>query len=96
MSAIPGYATAPVLILVGALMCQSVARVRRNDFTEAFPAFLTVLGTPLTFSVATGLSLGIMGYTLVKVGAGKYREISVLIWVLTILFVIRYTYLALG
>lgn len=96
VSAVPGYATAPVLILVGALMCQSVARVRWNDFTEAFPAFLTVLGTPLTFSVATGLSLGIMGYTLVKVGAGKYREISVLIWVLTILFVIRYAYLAVG
>jgi AGZA family xanthine/uracil permease-like MFS transporter len=96
VSAIPGYATAPVLILVGALMCQSVARVRWNDFTEAFPAFLTVLATPLTFSVATGLSLGIMGYTLVKVGAGRYREISSLIWVLTVLFLVRYAYLAVG
>lgn len=96
VSAIPGYATAPVLILVGALMCQSVARVRWNDFTEAFPAFLTVLATPLTFSVATGLSLGIMGYTLVKVGAGRYHEISLLIWVLTILFLVRYAYLAVG
>jgi adenine/guanine/hypoxanthine permease len=94
VSAIPSYATAPVLILVGALMCQSVARVRWDDFSEAFPAFLTVLATPLTFSVATGLSLGLLAYTLVKVGAGKYREISPLIWVLTLLFLLRYAYLA--
>ncbi|MGO9274815.1 MAG: NCS2 family permease [Terriglobia bacterium] len=94
VSAIPGYATAPVLILVGALMCQSVARVRWDDFGEAFPAFLTVVATPLTFSVATGLSLGLIGYTLVKVGSGKHREISPLIWVLTLLFLLRYAYLA--
>ena len=94
VSAIPGYATAPVLILVGALMCQSVARVRWNDFSEAFPAFITMLATPLTFSVATGLSLGLIAFTLVKAGSGKYREINVLIWILTILFLLRYVYLA--
>ena len=94
VSAIPGYATAPVLILVGALMCRSVARVRWDDFSEAFPAFLTVVATPLTFSVATGLSLGLIGYTLVKLGSGKHREISPLIWVLTLLFLLRYAYLA--
>jgi AGZA family xanthine/uracil permease-like MFS transporter len=94
VSAIPVYATAPALILVGVLMCQSVAQIRWTDFTEAFPAFLTVLATPLTFSVATGLSLGVMGYTVVKLGAGRRREISPLIWVLTILFVLRYAYLA--
>jgi adenine/guanine/hypoxanthine permease len=94
VSAIPTYATAPVLVLVGALMSQSVARVRWDDFSEAFPAFMTVLATPLTFSVATGLSLGLIAYTLVKIGAGKYREISPLIWILTILFLLRYAYLA--
>jgi AGZA family xanthine/uracil permease-like MFS transporter len=94
VSAIPGYATAPVLILVGALMCQAVARVRWDDFSEAFPAFLTVVATPLTFSVATGLSLGLIAYTLVKLGCGKHREISLLIWVLTLLFLLRYAYLA--
>ena len=94
VAAIPGYATAPALILVGALMCESVAFVEWNDFSEAFPAFLTIVATPLTFSVATGLSLGLISYTLVKVGAGKHREISPLIWVLTALFVLRYAYLA--
>ena len=94
VAAIPGYATAPVLVLVGALMCQSVARVRWDDFSEAFPAFLTVVATPLTFSVATGLSLGLIGYTVVKLGTGKRREISPLVWILTLLFVLRYGYLA--
>ena len=94
VSAIPAYATAPALILVGALMCQSISHVRWEEFSEAFPAFLTVLATPLTFSVATGLSLGLLGYTLVKVGSGKWREISGLIWVLTALFLLRYAWLA--
>jgi len=89
----PGYATAPALILVGALMCGAVARVKWNDFTEAFPAFLTLLATPLTFSIATGLSLGMLSYTLIKIGAGRYREISPLIWVLSALFLLRYAFL---
>jgi adenine/guanine/hypoxanthine permease len=94
VTAIPGYATAPALILVGALMCESVSKVKWEEFSEGFPAFLTLVATPLTFSVATGLSLGLISYTLVKVGAGRHREISPLIWVLTGLFLLRYVYLA--
>src|SRR6201984_3377192 len=60
VAAIPSYATAPALILVGALMCGSVARVKWDDFTDAVPAFLTLIATPLTFSIATGLSLGLL------------------------------------
>jgi AGZA family xanthine/uracil permease-like MFS transporter len=92
--AIPGFATAPALILVGALMTQSIARVNWSDFTEAFPAFLTMLAMPLTFSIATGLSLGVIAYTIVKIAAGKYRDVSVVLWILTVLFVLRYIYLA--
>jgi adenine/guanine/hypoxanthine permease len=95
-AAIPGYATAPALILVGALMTESIARVEWGEFTEAIPAFVTLLATPLTFSIATGLSLGLISYTLVKVAAGKYREISAVIWILTALFILRYVYLAAG
>jgi AGZA family xanthine/uracil permease-like MFS transporter len=94
LTAIPSYATAPALILVGSLMCESIAKVHWDDFSDAFPAFLTVLATPLTFSVATGLSLGLISFTFLKIGAGKYREISPLIWVLTVLFLLRYAYLA--
>ena len=93
-AAIPGYATAPALILVGALMTESIGRVEWNDFTEAIPAFVTLLATPLTFSIATGLSLGLISYTLVKVAAGKVREVSPVIWILTVLFIFRYVYLA--
>jgi AGZA family xanthine/uracil permease-like MFS transporter len=93
-AAIPGFATAPALVLVGALMTQSIARVNWSDFTDAFPAFVTVLATPLTFSIATGLSLGLISYTVIKVAAGKHREVSPLLWILTFLFILRYVYLA--
>ncbi len=92
--AIPAFATAPALILVGALMTQSIAQVSWNDFTEAFPAFLTMLAMPLSFSIATGLSLGVIAYTIVKVGTGRYREVSLVLWILTVLFILRYVYLA--
>jgi adenine/guanine/hypoxanthine permease len=93
-TAIPAYATAPALILVGVLMSQSLALVKWQEFSEALPAFITMLATPLAFSIATGLSLGLISYTVVKLAAGKFREINALIWILTILFILRYVYLA--
>ena len=93
VAAIPTYATAPALILVGALMSGSIAKVRWDDFSEAFPAFLTLVATPLTFSIATGLSLGLLSFTCLKIGAGKYRDISPLIWVLSGIFLLRFAFL---
>jgi AGZA family xanthine/uracil permease-like MFS transporter len=93
-TAIPAYATAAALILVGALMTQSISHIRWSEFDEAVPAFITILATPLTFSIATGLSLGLISFTLVKIAVGKFREITVLIWILTLLFILRYVYLA--
>lgn len=93
-TAIPGYATAPALILVGVLMSQSLAQVKWNDFTDALPAFITMLATPLAFSIATGLSLGLISFTVVKLASGKFQEINPLIWILTVLFILRYVYLA--
>lgn len=95
-AAIPNFATAPALIVVGALMTQSIAHVKWDDFTEGFPAFITMLATPLTFSIASGLSLGLIAYTVAKAGAGRLREVSVLIWILSGLFILRYVYLAAG
>jgi adenine/guanine/hypoxanthine permease len=94
VSAIPSYATAPALILVGALMCGEVAKVKWSDYTECVPAFLTVIGTPLTFSIATGLSLGLLSFTFLKLFTGRYKEISPLIWVLSVLFLLRYAFLS--
>src|SRR5271156_2917013 len=93
VAAIPSYATAPALVFVGALMCGAVARVNWDDFSEAVPAFLTLVATPLTFSIATGLSMGLLTYTFMKVGTGRYREISPLIWILSALFLLRYAFL---
>ena len=93
VAAIPSYATAPALILVGALMCGSVAKVKWDDFTDAVPAFLTLIATPLTFSIATGLSLGLLSFTFLKLFTRRHREISVLIWVLSALFLLRYAFL---
>ncbi|MGP0098725.1 MAG: NCS2 family permease [Terriglobales bacterium] len=93
-AAVPAYATAPALILVGALMTQSISHIDWSDFSEAVPAFITMLTTPLTFSIATGLSLGLISYTVVKIAVGKLREITGLIWILTALFILRYIYLA--
>ena len=93
VAAIPSYATAPALILVGALMCGAVARVKWGDFTDAVPAFLTIIATPLTFSIATGLSMGLLSFTFLKLFSGRRKEISVLIWVLSVLFLLRYIFL---
>src|SRR5216684_5426208 len=93
-TAIPAYATAPALILVGVLMTQSIAQIAWQEFSEAVPAFITMLATPLTSSIATGLSLGLISYTVVKIAAGRIREINALIWILTVLFILRYVYLA--
>ncbi|MBV9182286.1 MAG: NCS2 family permease [Acidobacteria bacterium] len=94
VAAIPAYATAPALILVGTLMCGSVAKIKWDDFTDAVPAFLTIIATPLTFSIATGLSLGLLSFTLIKLFTGKRGEISPLIWVLSVLFLLRYAFLS--
>ena len=65
-----------------------------SPVAAAIPAFVTLIATPLTFSIATGLSLGVISYTIAKLAAGKRREVSVLLWLLTILFIARYVYLA--
>jgi adenine/guanine/hypoxanthine permease len=93
VAAIPSYATAPALVFVGALMCGAVARVNWDDFSDAVPAFLTLVATPLTFSIATGLSMGLLSYTFMKIGTGRHREISPLIWILSVLFLLRYAFL---
>jgi AGZA family xanthine/uracil permease-like MFS transporter len=77
-------------------MTQSIARINWGEFSEAAPAFITILAMPLTFSIATGLSLGLISYTVAKAAAGKLREINALIWILTGLFILRYVYLAAG
>ncbi len=96
VQAIPAAATAPALILVGALMIGSLAEVDWNDPTVAIPAFLTVITIPLTFSIANGLAFGITSYAILKAVTGKLTRRDWLLVVLAALFVLRFVYLAKG
>jgi AGZA family xanthine/uracil permease-like MFS transporter len=95
-AAVPAIATAPALIIVGSLMLKSALGIEWDDATEAVPAFVTLIGMPLTFSIANGLALGFISYPLIKLVAGRGKEVSVLVYVLAALFVLRYAYLGAG
>ncbi len=93
VGAVPTAATAPALILVGALMISHAAEIRWDDPLSAIPAFLTMITIPLTFSIANGLAFGFTVYTLLKVLRGRYREVSWLVYLLTALFLARFYFL---
>ena len=90
--AIPAAATGPALVIVGVMMCTNTIRVQWNDYTEAIPAFVTMLLMPLSYSISDGIMLGIIMYVLMKTGMGKkgIRQISPTVWVLFVIFVLRY------
>lgn len=87
---VPAQATAPVLVIVGVFMMSEVTHIDFGDFTEALPAFLTILLMPLTFSIAQGLSFGFISYTLVKLITGRRKEIHPVMYVMTIAFIIHF------
>ncbi|MDZ7290892.1 MAG: NCS2 family permease [candidate division KSB1 bacterium] len=85
--------TAPALIIVGSMMVQNVLRIDWKDFTEAIPAFLTLISMPLTFSIADGMALGFISYPIVKLAAGRGREVSLAVYILMAVFLVRYLFL---
>ncbi len=87
---IPPQATAPALIVVGVLMTTDIRSIRFDDFTEAVPAFLTMLMMPLTYSIAQGLAFGFTSYMLVKLLAGRHRENSAVTYTLAALFILHF------
>jgi len=82
---VPAYATAPALVVVGVYMFKNIKEINFNDFTEAIPAFLTIVLMPLTFSISIGLSFGFISYVLLKASAGKAKEVSILMWIIAAL-----------
>jgi len=82
--------TAPVLVLVGAMMTKSMLKVNWDDWSDAIPAFLTMIGMPLTYNIAHGLAFGLISYPLLKLLSGKGKEVSWLMYVLGALFILRY------
>ena len=90
---IPAAATAPVLVVVGVFMMSAVMEINWHDLTEAVPAFLTIAMMPFAYSIAEGIVFGIVSYTLIKTFTGKPKDVSALMWVLSVLFVLREIFL---
>ena len=90
--AIPASATGPALVIVGVMMCANTVGIDWDDLTEAIPAFVTMLMMPLSYSISDGIMLGTVMYVLMKVATGKkgIRQISPTMWVMFVIFVLRY------
>ena len=88
--AIPGAATGPVLFIVGVMMASPVRDIDWSDYSEAIPAFVTMLLMPLAYSISDGIMLGMITYTVLNALAGKLKKVSVMMWILAVLFILRY------
>lgn len=90
--AIPAFATAPALVVVGFLMMTSITKIDFEDYTEAIPCFICMIAMPFMYSISEGISLGIISYVLVNVigGRAKEKKISMVMYVLAILFLLKY------
>lgn len=86
---IPAAATAPALVIVGFFMISSVVNIDFTDFSEALPAFITIVFMPFTYSIAEGIVFGMLSFTLFKVGTQKYKDVSPTLYILSLLFLIK-------
>jgi AGZA family xanthine/uracil permease-like MFS transporter len=89
-SAIQPYATGPALVFVGCVMLAGLAKVDWEDVTAFVPAAITAASMPLTYSIATGVGLGFISYTFLKLLSGRWREVSIGMIVLTALFLVKF------
>ncbi|KRE01982.1 NCS2 family permease [Priestia megaterium] len=94
ISIIPSFATAPILIMVGALMLTEIKNIPLDEITDAVPAFCTIILMPLTFSIGEGLALGFLSYTFVKLLAGKAKEIHWIMYIISAAFIINFVWAA--
>ena len=91
--AIPGAATAPALIIVGVMMMHSVTRIHWDDYCKAIPAFVTLIMMPLAYSISDGILLGVISYVLCHAVAGRFKDISITMWILAALFICKYIFI---
>ena len=90
--AIPSFATAPALIIVGFLMISSMLKIDFTDFTEAIPSYIAIIAMPFMYSISEGIAMGVISYVVINVATGRAKEkkISLLMYVLAVLFVLKY------
>lgn len=91
--AIPAFATAPALIIVGFLMFTAVTGIEFNDPREAIPCYFTIIAMPFAYSIAEGISFGTITYTLINILTGRKDKVSILMMVLTVIFILKYIFL---
>ena len=93
--AIPSFATAPALLVVGYLMLTSVTKIDFNDMTEAIPCFIAIIAMPFMYSISEGISMGVISYVVINVITGKAKEkkISLLMYILAVLFILKYIFI---
>lgn len=89
---IPSAATSGALVMVGVLMVDSVKKINLEDVSEAFPAFITMITMVLCYSIADGICLGILSYVIIKLCAGKWRELNATLIILALLFILNYAF----
>jgi AGZA family xanthine/uracil permease-like MFS transporter len=87
---IPGAATAPALVMVGLFMLSPILKIDLNDYTESIPAFFTIIMMPLTYSIAEGIVFGMLAYVLLKLLTGKFKDISIIMYILAVLFILKF------
>ena len=87
---IPSAATAPALIIVGVLMIKGATEVNWSDFEEACPAFLTIAMMPFAYSISDGIGFGFISYSIIKLARGKAKEVPVLVYIISVLFILKY------
>ena len=87
---VPGFATAPALLFVGVLMIQGITHIDWDDITEAVPAFLTIVFMPFSYSIADGIAMGFISYALVKLFTGKAKTVPYMVWIIAVLWVIKF------
>lgn len=87
---VPGAATAPALVLVGFFMMSPILHINFDDYSESIPAFITIIMMPLAYSIAEGIVFGMLSYVLLKLFTGKYKDISPVMIVLAVLFVLKF------
>ncbi len=87
---VPAAATAPALILVGFFMMSPILKIDFDNYTDSIPAFITIIAMPLTYSIAEGIVFGMLSYVLIKLLTGKVKEVSVVMMVLAVLFILKF------
>lgn len=92
--AIPAFATAPALIVVGFLMVSSLMRIDFDDLTEAVPAYIATIAMPFMYSISEGISMGVISYVIINICTGSVskKQISPVVYILAVIFVLKYIF----